>query len=285
MTSNQRFRVEPHAASEFLRRLKLRQTEERLAAMQLLLEYPGLSLATSVIRLREQGANVHRRTLQRLLNLFRSPLGCLARWQTVGAWWVCWGCGQAIASADPSATSVLFAQALLPLDLGGYCRDCLTALIAEAANSAPGLRQSRSTSTFANRRATVVPVDQLYQNPSLMREFFGSDRHSSRRDYAIANLVENPRAGPLALQQLLEVEEPTALSLRSIKQISSRLRSPKAQILFSCLGTVGWTCLACSQWGVIPQADQLWQSAPDRFAPTDVRALCSSCHDEARQLS
>jgi len=281
METNPRSIVDSNAAANFLERLQLRQTQERLATTQLLLEYPGLSAHALTEQLSKRGADVHRRTLQRILGLFRSPAGCVGRWHTVGPLWVCWGCGQAIARADKTATDLLLARNVLPLDLGGYCVHCQAALVGEEAERAPGLRPSRATSVFANRRATVMSVDRLYQNPGLMRELLGSDRRSSTRDYTIANFVENPRTGPISIQRSLENELATAPSLRSVKGLSSRLHYPKAQILFSRLGTIGWSCLACLTWGIVAEPAALWSSAPDHFAPTDVRALCPACLGQA----
>ncbi|HUX88272.1 MAG TPA: hypothetical protein VMW65_14820 [Chloroflexota bacterium] len=285
METNQSAIVNSDAAAELLQWLKLRQTQERLATTQLLLENPGLSARALAAKLSDRGADVHRRTLQRILGLFRSPDGCFGRWHTVGPLWVCWGCGQAIARADADTTASLQAKSVLPLDLGGYCVHCQASLVGDEAERAPGLRPSRATSVVANRRATIVSVNHLYQNPRLMRELLGSDRRSSNRDYTIANFVENPRTGPVSIQRALETELPAAPSLRSVKQISSLLHQPKAQILFSRLGTIGWSCLACTTWGIVAEPAVLWSNAPDRFAPTDVRALCPTCLEQAHQLA
>lgn len=266
-------------------------TVERREIVRRFLESPGLPAAALGATLAGQGIDVHRRTVYRTLALIHSPAGSRARWEVVGPFWVCWGCGRALISArDDSATSSLLARHLLPLDLGGYCARCQRALDRERTDAGgglpPGLRRGRAASTFATRRASVIPVGALYQNPGLMRELLGSERRLMGRDFVVANLSENPRAGPAAVHHLLEDELAVLPTTRSVKRVSGALHGPKAQLLFSSLGAIGWSCLACDSWGTVADLEALRSSAPDGFFPTDVRGLCRACHEAAnRQLS
>src|SRR5579885_1695512 len=87
--------------------------------------------------------------------------------------------------------------------------------IRRRAESSPGLRPGRAASSFANRRASVVPVGALYQRQGLLRELLGSDRRLLARDYVVANLAENPRLGPSAVHHLLADELAVQPSVRS----------------------------------------------------------------------
>ena len=282
--------IDHETAGRLLRRLGLRQTAERRATARAFLEAPGLPAAALAAGIASQGVDVHPRTVYRTLATLRGPIGSRARWEVVGPAWVCWGCGRALASArgDP-ATALLLARHLVPLDLGGYCPRCQRALDRarsdDAPNLPPGLRPGRAASSFANRRASVVPVGALYQRQGLLRELLGSDRRLLARDYVVANLAENPRLGPSAVHHLLADELAVQPSVRSVKRVSGVLHGPKARMLFSMLGALGWSCLGCDAWGTIDRPDALRAGAPDGFVPTDVRALCPSCQDAADQLS
>ncbi|MGH2458584.1 MAG: hypothetical protein ACRDIY_06920, partial [Chloroflexota bacterium] len=227
--------------------------------------------------------DVHRRTVYRTLALLHSPSGCRARGETVGAVWVCWGCGRALAPAlDDPAIASLRASHLLPLDLGGYCARCQRALDqapGDGGELPPGLRRGRSASGVATRRASVIPVGALYQNPGLMRELMGSDRRLLGRDFVVANLAENPRAGPTAVHRRLADELAIVPTSRSVARVSGALHGPKARIVFSSLGALGWSCLACDAWGTVADPEALRRGAPDGFVPTDVRGLCPACQD------
>ena len=265
-----------------LQRLGLRQTVERRETLRAFLESPGLPAAALAAALVGRGVDVHRRTVYRTLALLRSPAGSQARWDVVGPVWVCWGCGRALASArDDDASNNLFARQLLPLDLGGYCARCQHALdranVDESRELPPGLRRGRAASPLATGRASVIPIGALYQNPVLMRELLGSERRLMQRDFIVANLAENPRAGPSAVRDLLEDELAILPAPRSVNRVSGALHGPRAQILFSSLGALGWACLACDSWGAVDDPDALRSSAPDGFVPTDVRGLCPTC--------
>ncbi len=273
-------------ARQILSRLALRETDERLEVVRFFLESPGLSPGALIRELQDSGIAIHRRTVSRTLAILHSPAGALARWEIVGPVWVCWGCGKAtpMPRSELVVTGIL-TTGLLPLDFGGYCRTCQTALSSGRTDPAvvpPGLRKGRSASAQVKRRALLVPVSSLYQNPALMRELLGSRRRSMQRDYTVANLVENPRVGPSALHRLLEDELPLAPTLRSVKRVSGALHSPKAQMLFSSLGAIGWSCPGCTAWGGVPDVVGLHRAAPSGFFPTDLRALCSACRANAQ---
>jgi len=276
--------IDGETVERLIQRLGLRQTVERRETLGAFLESPGLPAAALAAALVDRGVDVHRRTVYRTLALIRSPAGSRARWDVVGPVWVCWGCGRALASArDDDATGGLLAHHLLPLDLGGYCARCQRSLDRARGNARqelpPGLRRGRAASTFATHRAGVIPVGALYQNPGLMRELLGSERRLMQRDYVVANLAENPRAGPAAVHQLLEDELAILPTARSVKRVSGALHGPRAQLLFSSLGAMGWSCLACDSWGAVGNPDGLRSSAPDGFVPTDVRGLCLLCQE------
>lgn len=271
---------------QILRRLALRETSERLEIVRLFLESPGLSPGALARELQARGIEIHRRTVSRTFAVLQSPTGCLARWELVGPTWVCWGCGTGTPAArtEPAVTSMLGAG-ILPLDLGGYCPRCQNVLSSRRIDPAvvpPGLRKVRTASAQVNRRALLVPVSLLYQNPALMRELLGSNRRLMQRDYTVAHLVENPRAGPTTLHRLLQDELPLAPTLRSVKRVSSILRGPKAQMLFSSLGAIAWSCQGCSAWGATPNSAVVRDAAPPGFIPTDVRTLCPTCRDSEK---
>src|SRR5579884_1666567 len=273
-------------AGQILSRLALRHTRERLEIVRVFLESPGLSPGALARELQTGGMLIHLRTVTRMVAALQGPTGCLARWEVAGPAWVCWGCGRGIQAmrTEPAVTGLL-AVGVLPLDLGGYCQACqevLSSYPIDPAAVPPGLRKVRSASAQVNRRALLVPVSPLYQNPALMRELLGSNRRVIQRDYTVAHLVENPRAGPTTLHRLLQDELAPAPALRSVKRVSSILRSPKAQMLFSSLGAVAWACLGCSAWGAVPNPTLVRDTAPPGFVSTDVRTLCSTCRETKR---
>lgn len=260
--------------------LGLKQTRQRVGILRLMLERPGLSPASLLACLQADGIPANQMTVHRVVTLFRSPAGCIARWRIVGPAWVCWGCGLAIGTVDDrTAVNGFQTNDILPLDFGGYCVECQRYLVQPGpGDPPPGLRRGRSESTFANRRVVLIPIDAFYENPTLMRDLLGSARRTFRRDYIVANLAENPRMGPELIYQSLQSEMPVVPTRRWVKQVSSLLHNPKAQILFGSLGAIGWACLACDKWGIAPDPGALSRSAPEGFAVTDVRALCASCH-------
>lgn len=274
--------IDESVIRDVLWRLSLRQTIERQEVTRLFLEYPGLSAGMITTELQARAADVHRRTVYRLLSVLLGPKGSLVRWEVVGPVWVCWGCGAALASArDDLLTARFQSSGLLPLDLGGYCAECQNAMATPGTLTPPGLRHGRSASPFTNRRAAVVPVRALYEHPRITRELLGSERRLAQRDYIVANLAENPRSGPSAVHRLLDDELALVPTLRSVKRASGALHGPKAQMLFSSLGAAGWSCLGCAAWGSISDTAPLRHNGPERFHLTDIRALCADCRNSS----
>jgi len=269
-------------ARGLLRQLGLRQTVGRLAVTRIFIERPGLPASALITELSDLGVAVNRRTVYRTLDEIFSPAGCLARWAVCGPRWVCWGCGRAWSDVpDASIVSGLVNGGVLPLDLGGYCGRC-QAMLADgnsflADDAHLGRRPGRGASPFANRRATTIPIGALYQNPALLRELLGSSRRIASRDFVVANLAENPRAGPTAIHRLLQVELPLVPTLRSVKRVSGALHGPKAMILFASLGVVGWSCSGCTGYGQVPDVAKVQGATPEGFVLTDVRGLCGAC--------
>jgi hypothetical protein len=260
---------------QLLDRLELRQTQDRLATVNVFVEQPGLTESELVDAIGASGASVHRRTVQRLRHIVLSGVGSWARWNVCGPTWVCWQCGRAVGSArDQGCVNSFLARDFLPVDLGGYCSDCQMTLA-----EAPDNQRRAGRSPLANRRTTLIAIGALYENDNLMRELLGSNRRLAGRDFVVANLAENPDGGPTSVQRRLAEELPFAPTLRTIKRYSRLLRSPKAQMLFSSVGSIGWTCLGCATWGSATDLDELRADAPAGFCPTDVRGLCFNCRD------